>query len=112
MCLAGMNYRQAGLTEATDRPLELDGLNLSGIQWQGAGLRGAQLQGAKLINPVIDYQTSFKSCKTDSETWVGVNTYGSEAAIDAAATHALRIRLRDVNGLVLPDAAYTEYANS
>ncbi len=52
--------------------------------------------------------------KCDEKTWVGVSPYPwwpdrYDWGIHPLATHALRLKLRDVNWLKLHKSAYTEY---
>ena len=67
-----------------------------------------------IINGLFNVETRFEKCEVSSKTKIGVYAgknyvgYFGELPIE---THALRLRLRDTNGLILNPQAYTDYAD-
>lgn len=111
--MQGTTLMVAQLQGAVLDEVKLHGATLYEPQLQGAFFRDAQLQGAMFINPDVNAETNFKNATTDSNTQILVSLK-TESEIDGTeinhvATHALRIRLRDKNYLILPESAYTEY---
>lgn len=135
--LQNANFKQSSLQNADLSWSEMERINLSNAQLQGADLefstlcfasltnaklqyadlswanlkgtnfRHAQLQGATLDNIVFDEKTNFSNAETDIETVIRVN---SDSDIDRTLlTHAIRIKLREENGLNLPSFRYEEF---
>jgi uncharacterized protein YjbI with pentapeptide repeats len=112
--LQGANLLGAQLQGAYLSWAQLQGADLNGAQLHGAYLSKAQLQGATLCNPHINPETDFANCECDEKTWVGVvkTPRGPDRKdwdIHPLATHALRLKLREINDLQLHESAYTEY---
>jgi uncharacterized protein YjbI with pentapeptide repeats len=79
----------------------------------GTNLGQTKLQGASFISPKIDEETRFHGAVTDSSTHVEIRFSGQPEYVDNPClnvlTHALRLKLRNVNGLVLDPFAYLQF---
>lgn len=118
--LIGQQMKQANLSTA-----HLEGANLTNANLEraklmyshlkGTDLRMANLHGADLSEISVDAQTNFAGSKTDSETQIMAyeESYSKEGLqerilIDVTKTFELRNKLRDNNGLLLPDVLYRQ----
>ncbi|SJM91689.1 Pentapeptide repeat protein (fragment) [Crenothrix polyspora] len=91
---------------------QLQEANLEGTQLQGANLSWAQLQGAFLVNTGIE-QTKFLEANTDDNTQVFIadkcdGVFPKNWVIKSIETFFYREKLRNENGLVLPDILYKQ----
>ena len=121
--LQGAQFQNADLSYS-----DLQGSNLFNANFRGAKLDraylhcatlgdaifcDADLSNAKLIGAFFNSRTQFQNCVTNRQTFVEADAplEFSEAALRAQAlrTHALRLMLRERNGLVLHESAYTQY---
>ena len=115
--LTGARLSNAQLQGANLNFTELQGASLSGAQLQGADLtsaklqradlRGAQLQGTLLFNTDIE-NACFVGAYTDDTTQVLRSGGSKYNVIKVKETFEEREKLRDKNGLVLPDILYKQ----
>ena len=82
--------------------------------FHGCVFIGVNFKNANIINGLFNADTKFQDCTASLNTGIKVCTHWEENGyfgILPIETHALRLRLRDTNGLILNPQAYTEYAD-
>lgn len=110
------DWRMARLNFTNLASCDLKGAYLIGTAMRRTQFSDSNLRSASIINPDVNADTCFANASTDEFTSVGVvsdidQPYPMRSWVPLL-THALRLKLKSDNGLVLPERAYEEFAGS
>ncbi|MBP6531119.1 MAG: pentapeptide repeat-containing protein [Burkholderiales bacterium] len=115
--LFGCYFNDTDLSAAVFKAANLQLCTFTDAVLYGSDFSGANLNGTHFRNPKIDKRTNFTGALTGLHTRVFVGVPKDAAArrvwafpndfeVDSEATLALRKKLRDENGLILPEQRY------